>query len=298
MTALEGVNLQDLSNASESQLQAAGALVWEIKSLFATLIKGKVSGALATIEAPTGDGATPARVADLTAALPRDVVLSAQRQWLPMLAKELEGRAAESATGKSEKKPDAKPKPGPDASEKALRPGSQTFWFGRSPGSSEPLLRLVAADGADADESGAIKKRWTLPSGTPRSIDQDRRQDEGGDAGDTETPRPRAPKGPAGQVEKPGNADAASPTSNQVPAAPEASSAEQTDDLLLPSESELEAIKSGKPMPSVAGSTAGSATAGASSPAPAKPDAAVAALKRHRTRHHLRRLARQRPVLP
>lgn len=90
--AVDGVNLLDLANASADQIEAVTGLVWEIKSLFYGLIRGKASDVLGDLN--IGDGATlsASLVADLTASIPRDVLESAQQQWLPNLAAEMANR--------------------------------------------------------------------------------------------------------------------------------------------------------------------------------------------------------------
>ena len=44
-----GLNLQDLSRASDAQIKAVTNLVWEIKRLFYALITGKASDVLAEL---------------------------------------------------------------------------------------------------------------------------------------------------------------------------------------------------------------------------------------------------------
>ena len=86
---VDKLNLQDLANASDDQITAVTNLVWDIKALFHTLIAGKASDALGDLNMGGGAKLSAALVADLTASIPRDVVISAQQQWLPNLAKEI-----------------------------------------------------------------------------------------------------------------------------------------------------------------------------------------------------------------
>ena len=90
--AVDGLNLQDLSKARDDQIKAVTSLVWEIKGLFYALISGKGSDVLADLNIGRGAKLSPALVADLTASIPRDVVMSAQQQWLPNLATEMANR--------------------------------------------------------------------------------------------------------------------------------------------------------------------------------------------------------------
>ncbi|MGQ0457191.1 MAG: hypothetical protein ACT4OU_09020 [Hyphomicrobium sp.] len=89
LKTIEGVNLQDLSNAGDNQIKAATNLAWEIKSLLHALISGKASDVLGDLNIGGGAKLSAALVADLTASIPRDVVIGAQQQWLPNLAAEI-----------------------------------------------------------------------------------------------------------------------------------------------------------------------------------------------------------------
>ncbi len=89
---VDSLNLQDLTNASDDQIKAVTNLVWEIKGLFYALIKGKASDVLGDLNIGGGAKLSAALVADLTASIPRDVVISAHQQWLPNLAAEMANR--------------------------------------------------------------------------------------------------------------------------------------------------------------------------------------------------------------
>lgn len=95
LRTLEGVNLQDLSNASKKQINAASDLVWEIKRIFYALIAGKASDVLADFNMGSGGKLSASLVADLTASIPRDVVINAHQEWLPNLATEMANRPPE-----------------------------------------------------------------------------------------------------------------------------------------------------------------------------------------------------------
>jgi hypothetical protein len=86
---VDSLNLQDLTNASDDQIKAVTNLIWETKRLFHALIKGKASDVLGDLNIGGGAKLSAALVADLTASIPRDVVISAQQQWLPNLATEM-----------------------------------------------------------------------------------------------------------------------------------------------------------------------------------------------------------------
>ena len=86
------LNLQDLSGASDAQIKAVANLVWEIKRLFYALIKGKASDVLADLNFDGSAQQSATLIADLTASMPRDVVVGAQQQWLPNLGREMANR--------------------------------------------------------------------------------------------------------------------------------------------------------------------------------------------------------------
>ncbi len=94
--AVDSVTLQDLTSASDDQIKAVTDLAWEIKGLYFALINGKASDVLGDLNIGGGGKLSPALVADLTASIPRDVVSSAQQQWLPNLAAEMANRPATS----------------------------------------------------------------------------------------------------------------------------------------------------------------------------------------------------------
>jgi predicted CXXCH cytochrome family protein len=89
---VERLNLQDLTDASDDQIEAVTELTWEIKRLFYALIAGKASDVLGDLDIECGAKLSASLVADLTASIPLDVVLSAHQQWLPNLGAEMANR--------------------------------------------------------------------------------------------------------------------------------------------------------------------------------------------------------------
>ncbi|MBS0240329.1 MAG: hypothetical protein JSR89_18095 [Proteobacteria bacterium] len=89
---VDRLNLQDLTNATDVQIAAVKDLIWEIKRLLYALISGKASDVLGDLNIGNGGKKLSASlVADLTASIPRDVIISAQQQWLHNLAREITG---------------------------------------------------------------------------------------------------------------------------------------------------------------------------------------------------------------
>lgn len=89
ITSTRDVNLQDLSKTSDAQIKAVVDLVWEIKRLFGALLTGKASDVFSGINIGNDGKLNANIIADLTAGIPRDVIVSAQQQWLPNLSSEL-----------------------------------------------------------------------------------------------------------------------------------------------------------------------------------------------------------------
>jgi hypothetical protein len=87
-----GLNLQDLSRANSDQIAAVTNLVWEIKALFHAMILGKASDVLGNLDMGGGAKLSASLATDLTASIPRDVLIAAQQQWLPDLAGEMANR--------------------------------------------------------------------------------------------------------------------------------------------------------------------------------------------------------------
>lgn len=89
LATVDKLNLQDLSQANAESVKAVTSLAWEIKSIFRDLIASKAGDVLGSLNIADGAKLSAQLVADLTANIPRDVMISAQQQWLPNLATEM-----------------------------------------------------------------------------------------------------------------------------------------------------------------------------------------------------------------
>lgn len=92
LQAVDKLDLVDLSDASDEDISAVAAFVWEVKALFSALATSKPSEAVSGAFGSTPDGADAERLSKLLAAMPQDVVLGAQREWLPNLEEEMAER--------------------------------------------------------------------------------------------------------------------------------------------------------------------------------------------------------------
>ncbi len=232
MQSLAGVPLQDLSSASDDQIKSVTALVWEIKKLFHTMISGKASDSLTGLKVGSGPALTPTALADLTANLPRDVIESAQKQWLPNLAKEIATR------------PDLGERQRNGLTQEPFSRKSAVLADMRSKANMAAVRPLQLAQ-AESEDDAPIPRR-PLPSGTPRAIEL-RDQDTGTSAPSSVRAKPQPPtEDTASKSPSP-----PSPDATQVPGTPESAASEpaspatgdQTDELLAPTEAELSEIK-------------------------------------------------------
>jgi hypothetical protein len=274
--AIAGLNLQDLSNARDEEIKAVESLAWEIKGLFHALIKGKASDVLGNFDIGGGAKLSASLVTDLTASIPRDVVVSAQQEWLPGLAAEMAGRPEASeqkqsgwvpvtTQSSSEERPagSAAAKDEADGGKRArtvnelppmMRAGLRDAGTAVGHDQASGEVRIAGAEG----EGGPIVRRWSLPSGTSRSIGAHDKESGEKAAQPDRAPRKKndvSAEPDASATEAPSKADdagkeaakTASPPDGSPPqaSATESSPADQSDDLLSPSEEELRAIKAG-----------------------------------------------------
>ena len=243
---VDSLNLQDLAAANGEQIKAVTSLVWEIKGLFYALIKGKASDVLGDFGIGGGAKLSADLVADLTASIPRDVVASAQQQWLPNLATEMANRPAakdqEQGTWKTESR------------ETKLAGSASPEELPRSDLRQSPGKEILIAE----ESSGTTGERLPLPSGTPRSIKanqdaEDAGESEGSTGNTLDSGRETLDQKPVSKdadKDQPEGAAGGADTAKAKPDGgkvqqPPSTAAKQTDDLLFPTEEELRGIKSG-----------------------------------------------------
>ncbi len=252
--SVNSLSLQDLHDASDDQIKAVTSLVWEIKGLFYALISAKASDVLADLDIGSGAKLSANLVADLTANIPRDVVISAQQQWLPNLATEMGDQrpsawstaitvsGSPSSEDPSAADATAPPTPGPEAavSETAASaakldpPVCTVSFFGQC---------LLSA--AREDEAEAARAKATESEGAAATTDAANAEADGGEdevAADERPPQAEL-EGAAAATEA---ANAKADSGEEVVAAiepPQAKAADQTDDLLVPTADELRAIE-------------------------------------------------------
>ncbi|MCC7252603.1 hypothetical protein [Hyphomicrobium sp.] len=264
--AVDGLNLQDLANASDVQIKAVTDLVWEVKHLFHALISGKASDVLGDLNIVSGAKLAPGLVADLTASIPRDVVISAHKQWLPNLAKEIANGpiAGDPQQVISEQEHDDGPSSATADSDLSVSDSSE------EPSDPDALETALTpdAEASDSDAAGAVKRdpppcivhlfgQCLMFKDQPASPAQPE-----GAAGQTGKGPPSASAlpepmragledaGPAAEPDAAAGRTIAAKTTPDVgqntPSAddtPQAKAGDQSDDLLFPTEEELRAMK-------------------------------------------------------
>lgn len=196
--AVDSLNLQDLTNASDDQIKVVTNLAWEIKGLFYALNKGKSSDVLSDLNVGGGAKLSATLVADLTASFPRDAVTGAQQEWLPNLAAEMAngpGTPPVELSGSNEDQASQTLSPQEPESETAVETNTaeaepavakETDCVDDQPRAENeaaaegaaPETGVAEAEPAESEEPlpaedqevAAIEGRSPLPSGTPRAI--------------------------------------------------------------------------------------------------------------------------------
>jgi hypothetical protein len=257
---VDSLNLQDLTDASDDQIKAVTNLVWEIKGLFYALISGKASDVLADLNIGSGAKLSANLVADLTANVPRDVVISAQQQWLPNLATEMANGRATSDQNQS----------GWSTAITVAGSASLVEPSGSDAGQAAPRLSPEAAVSEAAiiakldppvctvrilgqcllskgreDEAEAAKAKATQPEGAAGKTDTTNAEADGGEETLSADEQPLAAQ-PEVAAAKTDTANAKADGGEETLSAdeqPQNKATDQTDDLLFPTEDELRAMK-------------------------------------------------------
>jgi hypothetical protein len=256
LKTVDSVNLLELTDASDEQIKAVMDLVWEIKRLFYALISGKASDVLADLDVGSGMKLSMDLVADLTASIPRDVVVGAQQEWLPNLATEMANPRVvsdQNQSGWSTAITVAGPAPsedlsGPDASKAAetLNPEdaiSETVSIAKldPPACTVRVLGQCLLFKGRGNEAEAAKGKSAKPEEAAGTDTANAKPDGMKEALSTDEP-PRAAQ-PEGEVGKTvADADGNKETLPAVEQ-PQKKTADQTDDLLFPTEDERRAIE-------------------------------------------------------
>jgi hypothetical protein len=256
LKTVDSVNLLKLTDASDEQIKAVTNLVWEIKRLFYALISSTASDVLADLDVGSRMKLSADLVADLTASIPRDVVIGAQQEWLPNLATEMADHRVASdrnQSGWSTAITVAGPAPSEglsssDASEAAETLSSEdviseTVSIAKldPPACTVRVLGQCLRSQGRGDEAEAAKGKSAQPEGAAGTDTANAKPDGVKETLSTDEPsRASQPEGEAGKTVAEADGDKKTlPTDEQ----PQKKTADQTDDLLFPTEDERRAIE-------------------------------------------------------
>src|SRR5262249_46177429 len=92
MRKIDKLDLTDLSNASDDDIAAVTKFAWRVKRLFYLLVTKKAPDVVAELDLGGNVKASKDLLTNLTASMPREVIVGAQREWLPHLGKEMVNR--------------------------------------------------------------------------------------------------------------------------------------------------------------------------------------------------------------
>jgi hypothetical protein len=241
MTTLDKVNLQDLSGATDEQIRAVTALVWEVKRVFYALIKGKASDVLGNFNVGSSAKLSASLVADLTAGIPRDVIAAAQQQWLPNLGAEMSnggeagakklGATAVVTTGSATA---AEPREGSADEDKPNDEEQKAASEAAKVPKRDPPPCLVRVFGQCLMDATPAP-----PAGAAGKSDTKNAKTEGGKEKPPAADLPPAMRAGVRDAAPVVLAQSAAPDGGK----PQGKAADQKDDLLFPTEEELRAIK-------------------------------------------------------
>jgi len=191
-------------------------------------------------------------VADLTANIPRDVVISAQQQWLPNLATEMADRRGGWSTAITMAGSPSPEEPGSDGSQAAPSPSpeaeaSETASIIKldPPACTVRVLGQCLLFKGRGDEAEAAKAKGAEPEGARGKTDTANAEADGGEETRSADEQPRAaePEGAAGKTDTANDNAGGGEETLSADVQPQEKAADQTDDLLSPTEAELRAIK-------------------------------------------------------
>ncbi|WP_108881543.1 hypothetical protein [Anderseniella sp. Alg231-50] len=92
LAATDGLDLLDLTQATPEQISQVENLVWEVKHLFHGLANSGTSDILKQLGSDKQAPVDQQLLINLTASMPRDVLVGALRDWLPKLGEEIAQR--------------------------------------------------------------------------------------------------------------------------------------------------------------------------------------------------------------
>ena len=214
------LDLLDLSEANDIELSAVEQFVWELKALLHEFSTTKASEITKRLSRTTGFNVGTGLASKLVATIPRDVLLSAQKEWLPSLTEEIADRPpatnvfwSTTVSGDEKKSEPSQPndpaKPAVETPEKKRRApqqqNSQTApefranqrsnllpaqqaekldFLQKGTGGARQLVQVVPTEPIEAKESWRVDPYGNLLKGNEKSVPPGQ-DDEGGEDEDS-----------------------------------------------------------------------------------------------------------------
>ncbi len=158
LEVIRGLKLHDLTQASDAEVAAVNWLVWEIKTLLHALSTASPSTALQRLT-QDGSAVDADLLGRLTAHLPRDVVTSAIREWLPDLDTEIAAHQpiAPPKTGRTQASADDTFRTWIAQANRTLEDGTQDTSPSPTPEVKKAKIEVrIAQEGEDDDTSDIL----------------------------------------------------------------------------------------------------------------------------------------------
>ncbi|QQO23274.1 tetratricopeptide repeat protein [Bradyrhizobium diazoefficiens] len=149
VSAVAGLNLLDLSKASDQDLARVAALAWAIKRLFNRLETTNPAAGRARAGAKSGNKVDPLQMAALAGGMSHDVVMAGNREWFPDLQDDLQRHER----GEPTRSFTPPPKPKIDAAMPPPSAGGNAAAMTKAPGaaSSDDILAPAGGGSGNAD---------------------------------------------------------------------------------------------------------------------------------------------------
>lgn len=237
------LDLLDLTQATPEQITQVGNLVWEVKYLFHALTNSGTTDILKQLDSEEQTPIDKQLLTNLTASMPRDVLIGALRDWLPGLAEEITRRG-------DEQRADIAPTTTTsDASDKVTVDGANSDQVENA---TVGRVQVVPSEAGQADRgkpAGPVvlaqqTERWRVdPFGRLLKGNKPPEEDEADEAADEAADEPDDAGEPEDQV-----ADDADASDDQDPAEPADSTADAEADTEADSDVEVSSDTETEPL--------------------------------------------------
>ena len=180
LKATSELDLLDLTEANDEQIEQVRKLAWEVKRLFYGMTMSGMTDFFKRLKSTTGTRLSQDLVTRLTASMPHDVLLGAQRDWLPKLSEEIgDVPAQESENEKTVFDTEVSP--------------AETVAV-NAPDRKPPLENASSTTSSTDESSSDLSKSWRidpfgrlLKGNKPPEEDEEEEADEQGDTDEAET---------------------------------------------------------------------------------------------------------------